>query len=64
MIYYQYPNPLGTDVGGGYVFSVGSLNFGQSLLVDPKLRALLDNVLCSGRLAGPRRGGECVGNAR
>jgi hypothetical protein len=64
MIYYDYPNPRGTDVGGGYVFSVGSLNFGQSLLVDPKLRALLGNVLCSGRLAGPRRGGECVGNAQ
>jgi hypothetical protein len=64
MIYYPYPNPPGTDVGGGYVFSVGSLNFGQSLLVDPKLRALLGNLLCSGRLAGPRGGSECVGNAR
>jgi hypothetical protein len=63
MIYYQYPNPSGPDVGGGYVFSVGSLNFGQSLLVDPRLRALLGNLLCSGRLAGPRRGDGCVGNA-
>jgi hypothetical protein len=64
MIYYPYPNPPGQDVGGGYVFSVGSLNFGQSLLVDAKLRALLGNVLCSDRLAGGRHGGECLAPPR
>jgi hypothetical protein len=51
MTWYRYPNPPGAEHGGGFVFSVGSVNFGQSLLVDEKLRTLLGNVLCHGRHA-------------
>jgi N,N-dimethylformamidase beta subunit-like protein len=29
----------------GFVFSVGSINFGQSLFIDPVLRKIVDNVL-------------------
>jgi hypothetical protein len=52
MTYYRYPNPPGANHGSGFVFSVGSINFGQSLLVDGKLRTLLGNVLCPGRPPG------------
>jgi hypothetical protein len=51
MTWYRYPNPPGAEHAGGFVFSVGSVNFGQSLLVDEKLRTLLGNVLCHGRHA-------------
>lgn len=45
MTYYRYPNPPGVHDGRGFVFSVGSVNFGQSLFVDEKLRTLLGNLL-------------------
>jgi hypothetical protein len=38
MTYYDHP-------GGGFVFSVGSLTFGGSLVVDPVLSTLMNNVL-------------------
>jgi hypothetical protein len=38
MTYYDHP-------GGGFVFSAGSLTFGGSLVVDPKLSALVHNVI-------------------
>jgi len=44
--FYTYPDPPGPDPGGGYVFSVGSINFGQSLFVDPFLKRLVQNVIC------------------
>jgi hypothetical protein len=38
MVFYEHP-------GGGLVFSVGSLTFGGSLVVDPALQQLVRNVL-------------------
>jgi hypothetical protein len=38
MVYYDHP-------GGGFVFSVGSITFGGSLVVDPKIQQLMRNVL-------------------
>ncbi len=38
MVYYDHP-------GGGFVFSVGSLTFGGSLVVDPTIQQLMHNVL-------------------
>jgi hypothetical protein len=38
MVFYEHP-------GGGIVFSVGSLTFGGSLVVDPALQQLVRNVL-------------------
>lgn len=38
MVYYDHP-------GGGFVFSVGSLTFGGSLVVDPTIQQLMRNVL-------------------
>ncbi|WP_139416725.1 FG-GAP repeat domain-containing protein [Agromyces laixinhei] len=38
MICYEHP-------GGGFVFSVGSLTFGGSLVVDPTIQQLMQNVL-------------------
>jgi hypothetical protein len=46
--FYRYPDPdgpLGPLPGGGFVFSVGSINFGQSMLVDPELKQMVKNVL-------------------
>jgi N,N-dimethylformamidase len=33
------------ETGGGFVFSVGSLSFGGSLVLDPRLQAIIKNVL-------------------
>lgn len=38
MVYYEHP-------GGGFVFSVGSLTFGGSLVVDATIQQLMHNVL-------------------
>ena len=38
LLYYRHP-------GGGSVFSVGSINFGRSLVVDPTLSRMVRNVL-------------------
>ena len=38
MVFYVHP-------GGGFVFSVGSLTFGGSLVVDPRIQQLMRNVL-------------------
>jgi hypothetical protein len=38
MVYYDHP-------GGGFVFSVGSMSFGGSLVVDPKIQKIVRNAL-------------------
>jgi hypothetical protein len=38
MVFYEHP-------GGGFVFSVGSLTFGGSLVVDSTIQQLMHNVL-------------------
>jgi hypothetical protein len=38
MVYYTHP-------GGGFVFSVGSMTFGGSLVVDDKIQRILRNAL-------------------
>jgi hypothetical protein len=43
--FYRYPDPPGPEPGGGFVFSVGSINFGQSMLVDTRLKQVVKNVL-------------------
>ncbi|WP_437657778.1 hypothetical protein [Sorangium sp. So ce1182] len=35
----------GANPGGGFVFSVGSVNFGQSLVLDAQLKQLVKNAL-------------------
>ena len=44
MIYYDH-------AAGGFVFSVGSLTFGGSLVVDPKLQQIMRNVLARAGVA-------------
>ena len=38
IVYYDHP-------GGGFVFSVGSITFGGSLVVDTRIQQLMHNVL-------------------
>lgn len=44
MIYYDHP-------GGGFVFSVGSITFGGSLVVDRTIQQLMRNVLTNARVS-------------
>ena len=44
MVYYDHP-------GGGFVFSVGSLTFGGSLVVDSTIQQLMQNVLTKAGVA-------------
>lgn len=43
--FYRSPDPPGDDPGRGFVFSTGSINFGQSMLVDTRLKRMVANVL-------------------